>query len=162
MTVFDLVAGGVILVSAAVGAWRGLVGEALALISWVLAIVAAWMFGAQVGETVFASIREPALRALAGYGSLVAAVLLAVALLKLLLRQVLKALGLSITDRVLGTVFGLARGAAIVLVLVAAAGLTALPKQSWWKEAQLSAPLATVVLALRPMLPPDIGKRIRY
>jgi len=162
MSTFDLVVAGIVLVSAAVGAWRGLVGEALAMISWVLAIVVAWMFGAQLGESLFASLKEPALRTLAGYGSLIVIVLAAVALVKLLLRQALKALGLSITDRVLGVVFGLARGLAIVLVLIAAAGLTSAPKQVWWKTASLSAPLETVVLALRPMLPPDIGKRIRY
>jgi membrane protein required for colicin V production len=162
VTAFDLVVVGIVLVSALIGAWRGLVGEALAMIAWVLAIVAAWMFGGQLGEALFASFKEPALRTLAGYGTVIVIVLVAVALLKLLLRQALKALGLSITDRVLGVVFGVARGMAIVLVLVAAGGLTSAPKQVWWKTASLSAPLETVVLALRPMLPPDIGKRIRY
>jgi membrane protein required for colicin V production len=162
VAIFDLVVAGIVLVSAAIGAWRGLVGEALAMIAWALAIVAAWMFGGQFADAVFGAIKEPALRALAGYGTLIVVVLAAVALLKLLLRQVLKALGMSITDRVLGVVFGLVRGTAIILVLVAAGGLTSAPKQAWWKEARTSAPLETVVLALRPMLPADIAKRIRY
>lgn len=162
MGTFDLVVIGVVLASAAVGAWRGLVGEALALVSWAIAILAAWLFGAELGESLFASVKEPALRTLFGFGTVIVGVLLATALLKLLLRQLLKALGLSLTDRLLGVVFGLARGLAIVLVLVAAGGLTSAPRQAWWKEAQLAPPLQTVVLALRPLLPPDIGKRIRY
>jgi membrane protein required for colicin V production len=162
VSTFDLAVLLVVAVSAAIGAWRGLIGEVLALLAWAIAIVAAWLFGPGIGESMFAGIKEPALRTLAGCGSIIVSVLLAMVVLKFLLRKALKALGLSLTDRVLGGVFGIVRGMAIVLVLVAAAGLTSIPKQGWWKEARLAPPLETVVLALRPMLPPDIGKRLRY
>ena len=162
MSTFDLAVLLLVAASAAIGAWRGLIGEVLALLAWAIAIVAAWLFGPGIGESLFSGIKEPALRTLAGCGSMVVAVLVAMMALKFLIRKALQALGLSLTDRVLGAVFGVVRGMAIVLVLVAAAGLTGIPKQAWWKEASLAPPLETVVLALRPMLPPDIGKRLRY
>lgn len=148
--------------SAVIGAWRGLVGEALAILAWIIALIAAWLFGASVGSALFAAVSDPALRMAAGFAVVIALVLISMALLKLLLRKVLKALGLSLTDRLLGVLFGLARGLAIVLLLVLAGGLTSAPRMNWWKEAKLSPPLEIIVLAARPMLPPDLAKKIRY
>jgi membrane protein required for colicin V production len=59
-------------------------------------------------------------------------------------------------------VFGLARGLLVVLVLVAAGGLTSAPQQAWWKQAVLAQPLETAVLVAKPWLPDDLAKRIRF
>jgi len=162
VTAFDWVVIAIVVVSAIVGGWRGLVGEALAILAWIIAILAAWLFGASVGQAMFAGLSDPAMRIAAGFGAVIAIVLVAMALLRFLLRRVLKALGLSMTDRLLGVVFGLARGLAIVLLLVMVGGLTTVPRQPWWQQATLSPPLEIVVLASRPMLPPDLARRLRY
>lgn len=73
------------------------------------------------------------------------AVLIAMALLRLVVRGVIKALGMTLSDRLLGLIFGVARGLAIVLILVAVGGMTALPKERWWSEAYFAAPLETAV-----------------
>lgn len=159
---FDWVVIGIVVVSALIGAWRGLVGEALAILAWVIALLAAWLFGASVGNALFAAVSDPALRMAAGFGAVIALVLVTMALLKMLLRRVLRALGLSLTDRLLGVLFGLVRGLAIVFLLVMVGGLTSAPRMHWWQEAKLSPPLELMVLAARPMLPPDLAKRIRY
>lgn len=162
MTTFDWVVIGIVAVSAVIGAWRGLVGEALAILAWIIALLAAWLFGASVGAALFAGVSDPGLRLAAGCGVVIVLALVVIALLKILLRKVLKALGLSLTDRLLGVLFGIVRGVAIVLLLVLVGGLTSAPRMSWWKEATLSPPLEIVVLAGRPMLPPDLARRIRY
>lgn len=144
------------------GGWRGLVGEALAILAWIIALLAAWLFGADVGQVLFAGLADPSLRIAAGFGTMIVAVLVAMTLLRFLLRRVLKALGLSTTDRLLGVVFGLVRGVAIVLLLVMVGGLTVAPRQPWWQQATFSPPLEIVVLASRPMLPPDLARRLRY
>lgn len=162
MATFDWVVIGILAVSAAIGAWRGLVGEALAVLAWVIALLAAWLFGADLGNSLFSAIGDPGMRTAAGFGAMIVVVLVAMAVLRLLLRQLLKALGLSLTDRLLGFLFGLARGAAIVVLLVLVGGLTSAPRMTWWTAAKLSPPLEIVVLALRPLLPPDLAKRISY
>ncbi|HNJ77630.1 MAG TPA: CvpA family protein, partial [Azospira sp.] len=73
-----------------------------------------------------------------------------------------KALGLTAVDRLLGVVFGLARGMLIVLIAVAVGGMTSAPKERWWRDAALSEPLETAVLASRPWLPPEAAKRIHF
>lgn len=153
---------GIVAVSLAIGAWRGLVGEVLSLLAWVVAVAAAWLFGAEVGQGLFGGVADPLWRSVAGYAAVVVGVLLLVSLLKLALRGMLKALGLTIADRLLGVTFGAVRGVAIVLVLVLVGGMTSAPRQSWWREARLAPALETAVLAVRPWLPPAMAKRIRF
>jgi membrane protein required for colicin V production len=83
-------------------------------------------------------------------------------LVRLAVRSMVKALGLSLSDRLLGMIFGLARGVLLVMILVAIGGMTAAPQQVWWKQATLAPPLQTAVLAARPWMPDDLAKRIRF
>ena len=48
------------------------------------------------------------------------------------------------------------------LILVALGGMTSLPKERWWREAHLSPPFETAVLASQHWLPPEVSKRIRF
>lgn len=161
MTAFDYGVIVILLASLALGMWRGLIGEVLALLAWVLAVLAAWQFGAEVGGLITA-IADPGMRVLAGYALVFVGVLIVLGLVRLAIRGLLKALGLSAVDRVLGVFFGVARGLLIVLVLVAIGGMTSAPKQPWWAEARLAPPLETAVLASKPWLPPEAAKRIRF
>ena len=107
MTGFDYVAIGIVGVSLIFGLWRGVVGEIIALVAWVLAIFAAVEFGAVVGRTAFAGLADPALRTLAGCVVIFVGVLVVMALFRMAVRSMVKALGLSVSDRILGMVFGL-------------------------------------------------------
>jgi len=162
MTVFDYVVITLVVASAVLGLWRGVVGEIIALVAWVLAFFAAKWWGTELAQTFFSGISDPAVRICAAWASVFVVVLVLMALLRLAMRGLLKALGLSLSDRLLGIVFGMARGLIIVLALVAVGGMTQVPKEKWWTEAYLSAPLETSVLAGRPWLPPDVSKRIRF
>jgi membrane protein required for colicin V production len=162
MTVFDYVVIGIISLSLLFGLWRGVVGEIIALLAWVLAVLAAIEFGGEVGLAVFAGVVDPAMRTLAGCVLIFVGVLVAMSLVRLAVRSMVKALGLSVSDRLLGMVFGLARGLLVTMVLVGLGGMTAAPRQIWWKEATLAPPLETAVLVARQWLPDDLAKRIRF
>lgn len=162
LTIFDYVVLGVVVLSLLLGVWRGVVSEILALVAWVAAFLAARAWAAQAGEVVAAGLTEPVWRQAAGFATVVVAVLVLFALGRWLVSLFLKAVGLAPLDRVLGAVFGIARGILIAWTLVLLAGLTALPQQMWWRQALLAPPLETAVLAAKPWLPPDLGKRIRY
>lgn len=162
MTAFDYIVLAIVAASVVLGIWRGMVGELIALVAWVLAFFAAKFWGAEVARLFLTSIADPALRIVAAWVAVFIVVLVVMALLRLAVHGMLKALGLSLTDRLLGVVFGLARGLVIVLVLVAVGGMTMAPKEKWWSEAYFSAPLETAVLASKPWLPPEVAKRIRF
>ena len=163
MTGFDYVVITIVLASVLLGVWRGVVGEIIALAAWVLAFFAAKWWGAEVAQLFFTGlIADPALRIVAAWVTVFVAVLILMALVRLAVRGLLKALGLSLSDRLLGIIFGLARGLIIVFVLVAVGGMTSVPKEKWWREAYFSAPLETAVLAGMPWLPPEVSKRSRF
>lgn len=163
MTGFDYVVATLVLASVLLGAWRGVVGEIIALSAWVLAFFAARWWGAEVAQIFFSSlILDPALRIVAAWVVVFIGVLALMGLLRLAVRSMLKALGLSLSDRLLGVLFGMARGLLLVLVLVVVGGMTSLPKEHWWREAYFAPPLETAVLAGLHLLPPEVSKRIRF
>jgi len=65
-------------------------------------------------------------------------------------------------DRLLGSLFGLARAALIVLALALLAGLTGLPGQPAWKSSASGAAMAAAALAIKPWLPETFASRLRY
>jgi len=146
------------------GCWRGVVGEIIALVAWVIAFLAARAFGQEAGELLyFAHISEAPLRTVAGWATVFAAVIILLVLARHMMRALIQALGLTPLDRFAGIFFGLARGLLIVLVLVAAGGLTTLPQEDWWRNARLSPPLEIIVLTSIPSwLPEEIAKEIQF
>ena len=162
MATFDYVVLGIVAISLVLGLWRGVVSELIALAAWVMAFMAALEFGAPAGKLIFTGIADPAIRALAGCVLIFVGVLVLMSLVRLAVRSMVKALGLSLSDRLLGMFFGLARGMLLVMLLVAAGGMTSAPQQHWWKEAALAPPLETAVLVAKPWLPDDLAKKIRF
>jgi len=146
-----------------IGAWRGIVGEIIALFAWIVAFLAAREFGEQVGEILFITqITEMPVRTFAGWITVFIAVLILLALARHLIRATIRALGLTPLDRFAGFCFGLVRGMLIVLVLVAIGGMTSLPKEYWWRDALFSPPLEIAVLAFSHYLPDTLAERIRF
>lgn len=162
MALFDYVVLGIVAVSLLIGGWRGVVGEILALAAWVSAFLAARTWAGSTGDIVAAQMTEPFARQTTGFITIFVAVLILFALARWLASLLLKAVGLRPLDRLLGVIFGIARGVLIVWVGVLLAGLTALPQQSQWQQAMLAPPFETAVLAAKPWLPPELSKRIRY
>jgi membrane protein required for colicin V production len=162
VTAFDYAVLGIVAASILLGAWRGLVSELLALAAWVAGLLAAYAWAPGMAPMFAEWLKEPALQYAAACAVIVIAVLAAVALLRLALSRLLRAIGLGPLDRFLGAIFGIARGALVVWLCVLVGGLTPLPQQVWWRQAWLSPPLETAVLAARPWLPPALAKRIKY
>ncbi|MDR0578686.1 MAG: CvpA family protein [Candidatus Accumulibacter sp.] len=162
MTLFDCAVVLILLFSMTLGAWRGVLGEIIAVSAWVLAFLAAKWWGEELAWQLQAVTADPVLRIVVAWVLIFVIVLLLMAMVRLAVRGLLKAIGLSPSDRALGVLFGAARGALIVLILVAIGGMLSLPRESWWRGALLSAPLETAVLACKPWLPPEVAKRIRF
>ncbi|MBK6975365.1 MAG: CvpA family protein [Candidatus Methylophosphatis roskildensis] len=162
MTGFDLCVIAILAASLLLGLWRGLVSEVLALAAWVLALLAGKMFAGEVAPALAGLIKDPTLQMFTAFALIAVGVILLVALLRLLLRELLKAAGLGVTDRVLGACFGLGRGLLVVLLGVLVAGLTSLPRAAWWQESMLAPPLETAVMAAKPWMPAVMAKRIKY
>ncbi len=162
MTVFDYLFLAVLTLSAAVGMWRGLVSEIMALVAWAAALLAAWRYAGAAAELVADWIADPLWQHIAGFALIFIAVLVLAALLRFLLRELLRAAGLGAVDRFFGAVFGLARGLAIAFVVVLLGGLAGVAREPWWVNALFAPPLETAVIAAKPWLPDMVASRIRF
>lgn len=162
MTVLDYVLLAIVVLSALVGLWRGLVSEVVALLAWVVALGAAWLYASEVALMLESHITEPAWRQVAGFALIFVGVLLLAAVLRFLLRELLRAAGLGPADRMFGTFFGVARGLAIAFVLVLVGGMLGMAKETWWVDSLFAPPLETAVIASKPWLPEVVAERIRF
>ena len=137
MNWFDYAIVGVLGLSVLIGLWRGFIGEVLALLCWILAFWVAWTFGPALAEQFSGSISVPSVRVMLAYALCFIAVLIAGAILGFVLRKLVSGSGLSGTDRLLGMVFGLARGAVLVVLVVLMMKFTAVVRDDWWQNSRL-------------------------
>jgi len=162
MTVFDYAVLITVGLSILLSVIRGLVREVLALVAWIVAFVAAGLFGGWLAERLPDEIPTVELRLLAGYLGVFLVFLVLMSIAAMATSRLVKAAGLGFEDRVLGAIFGAARGMLMVMVLVLLAGLTSLPRQPAWRGALMSPPLEALAQLVKQWLPDDLSQRIRY
>ena len=160
MTGFDFAVIAILLISLSLGLWRGLVYEVLSLLGWPLAFMLSKLFAGDIAP-LLPIVEEPAHTA-AAYALVFVAVLVVWSVLVWLLSKLVKAIGLGWLNSALGGLFGLLRGALVVLVLVLLAGLTHVPEQTFWLAAKTSKAAENVALLTKTLLPDSIAQRIRY
>ena len=118
--------------------WRGFVREAVSLAGWIAAFVIANMFVGEMAVFLQQWIANVTGRYVAAYALLFAGMLMVAGIAGKLSAQVVKVTGLTLLDRLLGTVFGFARGIIIVLVVVYVLRQLAPPQNLLWlDESQL-------------------------
>ena len=152
----------VVLVSALIGVWRGFIREAFSLGTWVLAFWVSLFFSHPFAGLLQDVISEPSLRLGVAYLSLFIMTLLVGALVNHLASSLVKVTGLGGMDRMLGVIFGLARGVVVVVILVILAGLTPMPGDSWWKHSFFIEYFEVLAIWSQGILPDDIAAYFRY
>jgi len=158
----DIAIIGVVALSAVISLVRGFVREAFSLAVWVLAFWVSWSFFRDLEVPLRAWIDSPTARLGIAFAVLMIATLTVGGLVNYLIIQLVERTGLSGTDRLIGMVFGTARGVLLVAVLVLLAGLTPLPSETWWFESSLIGYFEELALWLRDLLPPEMADRFRY
>lgn len=162
MTIFDYLVLFVLICSIVISTLRGLVKEILSLLSWIVAFVVANAYGESLAELLPDMLPGSTTRLIVGFIALFIGVRILMGLLTMALNEVVKATGLTLVDRGLGGLFGLARGLVIVLAAVLLCGMTAIPEQSFWKEALFSPLAETAARTVIPFLPGDLVRHIKF
>ncbi|MDX1589548.1 MAG: CvpA family protein [Oleiphilaceae bacterium] len=124
----------IIALSTLISLWRGFVREAMSLVIWIGAFVIARTFHPHMQSLLADSVETPVVRLVAAFAILFVATLIVGAIVNRALAHLVRATGLSATDRLLGTFFGLARGLVLVVVALALLRMTPLTNDSWWQE----------------------------
>ena len=130
MTLVDLGALAILAVSALLGLSRGLVRELLGLASWILAGYGAYRFGPEAVPLASQAIGNPDVAEPVAYVVVFVLFLIVLSLLSNLLGRMVRVSALGGLDRTLGLLYGLARGAAVLVAIYIPVSL-ALPPDRW-------------------------------
>ena len=132
----DIVISAVILLSCLFGLWRGLVKEVLSLVTWVAALIVARVYSDDLAPFFVSTFEGATTRLVASFAVLFIATLVVGALINHLMAKLISFAGLKITDRLLGGVFGFARGGLIVMLGIFVAG-NYFSESLSWQESRL-------------------------
>lgn len=158
----DYVILAIVVVSAAISVLRGFLREAISLLGWVFAFWLALTFADDVSGLFERYVSQPSIRHGLAFFAIIVGSLVITAVVMYFVRLAIDKTEITGTDRALGVVFGIARGIVIVAILVLFAGLTALPRDPWWKESQFLPHFQVLAMEIRSMLPPEVATLFNY
>ena len=153
---------GVVALSAVISLLRGFIREAMALVGWVAAVWIALTFPEPVAALFAGQVSVPSVRTGLAFVLLFVGTLVVSAVVVYMIGLLVDKTGLSGTDRLLGAVFGAARGVIIAAILVMLAGLTPMPRDPWWQQSTLLPHFQRVAEQLQTLLPPEIAKYVNF
>lgn len=156
----DLLAFGVIAACIIMSLMRGVIAEISSLITWIVAFFIAKWFAVPFSEIAFKSFEPQALGVALAFIMLFIAAWLVQRFLRSLLTAGVSAIGLGSVNRLLGGVFGAAKGILLVTLAVMVCSYTDLPETEDW-QASRSIPYFETLAhdVVMPYLP-TIGNRL--
>ncbi|MBT8141857.1 MAG: CvpA family protein [Gammaproteobacteria bacterium] len=168
MTFFDYFVIACLGVSALISLFRGFFKEVVSLVSWLIAIWAAFTFAGALAPKIVPFIpfvndlpvtKSLIVQNLISGGVIFFSILLLGALANFILSLMVEKTGLTGSDRFLGMLFGAARGALIVALLTMFLGSSATVQQEiWWQNSKLR-PQAQAAAAFLENITPDKYKK---
>ncbi|UDG82971.1 CvpA family protein [Candidatus Vallotia lariciata] len=163
LTAFDYAVTVVIGLSVLRGIWRGLLAELFGLIGWIFSLIVTTIYVPVLVRYI--PVNWPGgtlIRYLIAFFILILVVLFTFRIIRDLIIRLADIGGLRSIDRILGMLFGLIRGALLVLVLVALVRLTELPQQNFWRNAISRPYIEHCLRELKPFLPAVIASYMPF
>lgn len=157
MVIIDYILLGALAVSVVIGFFRGFFREAMSLVNWVLAAWLAWRFSPLV-EPFLEAVSSPALQLWLSRLIVFVLALLAGALLSHLVAMLVRKTGLTGTDRMLGMVFGAARGVLVIGILVIGFEMLEMDREPWWQDSFVVPRTASLTAQLREFIDAGLDK----
>lgn len=149
------------LASVIVGLVRGLVFEVLSLLGWVAAYVAAQVGAPYLAPHLPIGSAGSALNFGASFALVFVVSLIVWTLLARLVRLLIHATPLTLVDRALGGVFGLARGVIVLLAVATIVSFTPAVRAQAWQSSHGAAWLQALLAGIKPLLPADVARHLR-
>ena len=149
MITVDYIILAIIVISAVMGLVRGLLREAIAVITWFLAIVLAWSFGASLEPHLGGILVGSPLRIWAARVIIFVGVLLLGGAISVIVSHYVRVSMFAGMDKFLGLIFGVIRGIVIVGAFTIAVQALRMDEDPRWKNSRLMPYAIGVADALR-------------
>ena len=127
-----------VVASAAASLFRGFVAEALSLVGWVLAFIAATVLYPDLAGAFAPLVPSWNHVPLSAFAGLIAFMLGICLLINRRLSGFIGSPGLSLGDRLSASILGLMRGGIVGAVIVSALAFTSVTAAPWWQNSQLT------------------------
>jgi len=138
MTPVDYIIAAAVGLSVLFGAVRGFLRESVALLGWLVGLWLAWRYAYMVEPYLGGALAGTDLQVWAARAIVLLAVVIASWILGSMLGYLVERSGLTLgVDRLLGSVFGLVRGAVIVGFAVMLGEAADLQGEAWWRDSKL-------------------------
>jgi membrane protein required for colicin V production len=149
MIAVDYIIIAILVVSAVMGLVRGLLREAIAVITWFLAIILAWSFASSVEPLMGGILVGSPMRIWAARAVIFVGVLLLGGAISVVLGHYVRVSMFAGMDKFLGLVFGIIRGVVIVGAFTIAIQALRMDEDERWKNSRLMPYAIGVADALR-------------
>ncbi|MEO8018476.1 MAG: CvpA family protein [Pseudomonadota bacterium] len=149
MIAVDYIIIAILIISAVMGLVRGLLREAIAVITWILAIVLAWSFGSSLEPMMGGVLVGSPMRIWAARAIIFVFVLLLGGAVSVILGHFVRVSMFAGMDKFLGFVFGIIRGVVIVGAFTIAIQALRMDEDARWKNSRLMPYAIGVADALR-------------
>lgn len=159
MNFADYVVITVVLLSAGIGIIRGFLREAIAVATWILALLVAWKFSDLVEPHLGGMLAGSDMRPWVARGLIVLFILLVGTAAAAIIGYFVRLSIFSGMDRFLGFFFGLLRGVVLVGVFIALGQLVNLQSENWWKRSMLIPYGEDVASVLRSIVGEQLAKQ---
>ncbi len=149
MIAVDYIILAIVIISAVMGLVRGLLREAIAVITWFLAIVLAWLFAPSLAPMLGGVLKDSELAIWAARTIIFVGVLLLGGAVSVVLGHYIRVSMFAGMDKFLGFVFGIIRGVVIVGAFTIAIQALRMDEDPRWKNSKLMPYAIGVASALR-------------
>jgi membrane protein required for colicin V production len=144
-----------VIVSAVVGSLRGFLREAIALVTWIIALFVAWHFSDSLAPHLGGLLAGHPVSTWAARVIIAVLILLVGTGLGITLAHFVRLSIFSGMDRLLGFVFGLFRGMVMLGVFVILAQVLRLDGDRWWRQSMLMPYGESIANGLRVVIGDD-------
>ena len=131
---------GVLMISFFVGIWRGLVKEGISILAWVSSFFISITFVSELSEILSEPIGSQLISFPLSFFFLFVGTMVFFSLISFLMSEVLRVSGLKSFDKLLGALFGLAKGTTIVAVVCVVSRFLAPQTYALWYETSILVP----------------------
>lgn len=157
----DLLIAGVVFLSILIGILRGFVKELISLVTWVVAILMAALYASPLAEHItFTKIAL--VKNLTSFLLIFIGIVFVGAIINYIIGGLVRKTPFSVPDRILGSLFGVLRGAFFVTILILIAGLTPFPEEDWWHESYAIGKFEVLAIWIKDQLPDENAKVFHF
>lgn len=160
-TTFDIAALLTVLVCLSISAMRGLMGEVVSFVGWIVALILARALAVPVSDVVFTSMNPRPMAVVCAFVLVYIGARIGIVLLHQVLDLVVKKVKLSGINRMLGGILGTIKGVLVVGLVVLACSFSNLPQDPEWRNAATAPFFEHIALMEKDYLPDFLADQVQ-